>query len=63
MGVLRKKFFESFFVRVPPYGKNLAKFFFIQILQFIHQSKALVEFIRNMLFLEIFIAMYGQKSL
>jgi hypothetical protein len=42
MGVLRKKIFE-FFLLGSPLIKKLTKIFFIQILQFIHQSKALVE--------------------
>jgi hypothetical protein len=44
------------------YDINLPEFFFIQILQFKHQSKALVEFIRNMLFLKIFISISGLKK-
>ena len=47
--LLRKKFWLFFLVRVPPFGKNRPKFFLNKIWQFIHQSKALVEFSRNML--------------
>ena len=39
---------------VPPYGQNRSNFFFIKILEFLYQSKALVELIRDMLFLKIF---------
>jgi hypothetical protein len=41
---------------------KIDKIFFIQILQFILQSKALVEFILNILFSEIFISISGPKK-
>jgi hypothetical protein len=49
-------------VRVPPYGENTAKIFFRPGIQFIHQSKALVEFSQNMLFLKFFELISGQKN-
>ncbi len=56
------KKFLSFFCKGPPLSKKLIKIFFIQILQFIPQSKALVEFIRNTLFLKIFISISDPKK-
>jgi hypothetical protein len=43
-------YFLVLFCKGPPFQNNGKKI--IQILQFIHQSKALVELIRNMLFLK-----------
>ncbi len=44
-----------------PYQKN-QKIFLIQMWQFIHQSNALVELIRNKLLLKIFIVFSGPKK-
>ena len=49
-------------VRVPPYGQKSEKKFLNKILQFIHQSKAVVEVIRNMLLRKIFILKSGSKN-
>jgi len=36
-----------------PYQEKIQKIFLVQMWQFIHQSKALIELIRNMLFLRM----------
>jgi hypothetical protein len=43
-------------------GKNGQKFFLNQIRQFIHQSKALVEYSRNMLLRNFFWVIFGLKK-
>jgi hypothetical protein len=44
-----EKIFDFFFDKGTPFGQNVPNFFLNQIRQFIHQSKALVKFSRNML--------------
>ena len=44
----------NFCIRGDPNQKKHEIFFAIEVLQFIYQSKALVELIRNMLFLKMF---------
>ncbi len=60
-----RPYFEKFFTKNPyyPYQKKCRKFFLNEIWQFIHQSIALVEFSRNMLLLNFFEVISGQKIL
>ena len=59
---LRKKFYSIFTIRGDPYQKKSRKFFLMHIWQFIHQSIALVDFSRNVLFLNFFELISGQKN-
>ncbi len=59
---IRKKFYSIFTIREDPYQKKSRKFFLTQLWQFIHQSKALVEFSRNMIFLNFFELISSQKN-
>ena len=54
--------FLFFCVRVPPFVKNWPKFISFQTWQFIHQSKAHVEFLIKMLFLNFFELISGLKN-
>ena len=49
--------------QVCPYHKKSQNFFLNKIWQFIHQSKARVEFSRNLLLLNFFEVISGQKNL
>jgi hypothetical protein len=57
-----RKNIPLFLLRVPPYVQNGPKFIFNQIWQFIHQSKDLVEFSRNVMFLNFFWMIFGLKN-
>ena len=59
----RKNFYTIFTIRGDPYHKKSQNFFLIEIWQFIHQSKARVEFSWNMLLLNFFEVISGQKNL
>ena len=58
---LWKNFGTFFTKREDPYQKKWREFFLIQIWHFIHQSIALVEFSRNMMFLNFFEVISSQK--
>jgi len=58
-----KKILQNFHYKGGPLPKKSRKFFLNQIWQFIPQSIALVEFSRNMLLLNFFEVISGQKNL
>ena len=60
---MRKNFGPFLPNRGDPYHKKSPNFFLIEIWKFIHQSKARVEFSRNMLLLNFFEVISGQKNL
>ena len=60
--LVKKKILTFFLVRVSPVGLNAPNFFLNKIWQFIHQSKALIELMRNILFPNIFWVIFGLKN-
>ena len=59
----QKKFYSIFTIWGGLLPKKSWKFFLIEVWQFIHQSIALVELSRNMLLLNFFEVISGQKNL